>query len=169
MRVRVGWLLGFVLIAWVSACGYRFQGATAPDGATIEVPVFENRTVETGIETIVTERILAQMRAAPGWRVAPPGEGRYVLKGIVTKFVAEPHLVSTQRLAVENRATMSLDVRLQERATKKDLWHENNLRTFADYPIGDGVLLNERSKLNAVARIAEELAHRIRVRVQDTW
>jgi hypothetical protein len=131
--------------------------------------VFENRTIETGIEAVVTDQVIAEMRRTPGWTVVPPGEGRYALRGVVLKFVAEPHLVSAQRIEIGRRATLVLDVRFQERATKKDLWRERALRTFEDYPLGNDILVDERAKLDAIARIANELASRIRVRVQDTW
>jgi hypothetical protein len=161
-----------LLAAWIlglPGCGYQFQGATTPEGATIEIPVFENRTVETGIEAILTDRVIAEFRRTPGWTVAPPGEGRYVLKGIVIKFVSDPHLVTTQRIAAENRAYLVLDVRFRERSSGKDLWREPGLRTFADYPLAGQVLVSERSKQTAITSIADELATRIRVRVQDTW
>lgn len=159
----IGWGLGVV------GCGYRLQGASAP-GATIEVPVFENRTIETGIEALVTDRVIEELRRTPGWRVVPPGQGRYVLTGTVVKFISDPHIVSSrEHLAVEHRARLFLDVRLHDQRSGKVLWRERALRSFADYPVGSDILSNERGKRLAIARIAEELATRIRVHIQDTW
>lgn len=156
-----------ILLAW--GCGYRFQGVMAPEEAILEIPVFENKTVETGIETILTERLISEMRRSPGWRIVEPGQGRYLIRGAILRFVSEPHAVSTRNLAVEHRATLVIDVSLREKATGRELWRDNNLRSFVDYPVGPDILAAERAKREAIAQIAQELASRIRVRVQDTW
>jgi hypothetical protein len=162
----------FLLAAWMLGsmigCGYHLQGAAAPKG-TIEVLVFDNHTVETGIEAIVTDQVVTELRKTPGWTVVPPGQGRYVLRGTIVKFVSDPHLLSEKHVSQEQRATLILDVRFQDRTENKDLWRDRALRTFADYPVGRDVLANERQKLGAIARIAAELASRIRVHIQDTW
>jgi len=150
-------------------CGYTFQGARAPEGASLEIPVFINKTVETGIETIFTEQLISEMRKTPGWKIVEPGQGRYLLKATILSFISEPHAVSVRKLAVEHRATMVLDVSFVEKSTGKELWRDKNLRTFADYPVGSDVLAAERAKREAIARIALETASRIRTRVQDTW
>lgn len=158
-------------LAMLSAfgCGYTFQGARAPEGAFLEIPVFVNKTVETGIETIFTQELISEMRKAPGWKIVEPGQGRYLIKGTIVSFTSEPHAVSVRKLAVEHRATMVVDVSFLERSTGKELWRDKNLRTFADYPVGSDVLAAERAKREAIARVAQEMASRIRTRVQDTW
>jgi hypothetical protein len=166
-RVWMIFLMGWGLLS--AGCGYRLQGATAPSEATVEVPIFENRTVETGIETLITEQLLSELRRTPGWRIVPPGEGRYALRGTVLKFISEPHFVSSRRLAVEHRASLVMEVRLLDRSTNQEIWREHGLRTFTDYTVGPDVLGNERQKQEAIARIAEILASRIRVHIQDTW
>ncbi|MGQ9859128.1 MAG: LPS assembly lipoprotein LptE [Thermodesulfobacteriota bacterium] len=159
-------LLGILLAC---GCGYRFQGATAPEGALMEIPVFENKTVETSIETILTELLIWEMRKSPGWKVVEPGQGRYLLKGAIIRFESEPHAVSARNLAVEHRATLVVDVSLREKATGKELWRDRNMRTFLDYPVGPDILASERAKREAIGRMAQELASSIRARVQDTW
>lgn len=156
-----------MLVIW--GCGYSFQGAKAPEAAFLEIPVFVNKTVETGIETFFTQELISEMRKTPGWKIVEPGQGRYLLKGTILSFVSEPHAVSVRKLAVEHRATMILDVSFVEKSSGKELWRDRNLRTFADYPVGSDVLAAERAKREAIARIAQEMASRIRTRVQDTW
>jgi outer membrane lipopolysaccharide assembly protein LptE/RlpB len=161
-----------VLSAWVlivGGCGYRFQGATTPE-ATIEVPLFENRTIETGIEALITDRVLDELRRTPGWRVVAPGQGHYVLRGTVAEFISDPQFISAKRhLAQEHRARLVLSVALRDRKSGKVVWTVGSLRSFADYPVGNDVLANEREKRLAIASIAEELAARIRVHIQDAW
>lgn len=172
-RSRPRILLGAAVILGLSlmapACGYRFQGATPPQDATIEIPVLENKTVETGIETILTDFLISEMRKAPGWKVVEPGQGRYILKGSIVKFVSEPHAISPQHLAVEHRATLVVDISLRERGTGKELWRDRKLTSFADYPVGPDILASERAKREAISKVAKEFASRVRVRVQDTW
>ncbi len=167
LRVRVVFAALAMLLAW--GCGYTFQGAKAPEGALLEIPVFLNKSVETGIEAIFTDQLISEMRRTPGWKVVEPGQARYVLKGSILSFVSEPHAVSSRKLAVEHRATMVLDVRFVEKSSGKELWRDKNLRIFADYLVGPDVLASERAKKEAIVRIAQEAASRIRTRVQDTW
>lgn len=165
-------LLAIAAIAFpaiILGCGYRFQGAATLQDATIEIPVLENRTVETGIETIITEFLISEMRKAPGWKVVEPGKGRYVLKGSIVRFVSEPYAISTKHLAVKHRATLVVDIALKERESGKEIWRDRKLTSFADYPVGPDVLASERAKKDAISTVARELASRVRVRVQDTW
>jgi len=157
-----------LLLLWGAGCGYRFQGGVAPD-PTIEVLLFENRTVETGIEGIVTERILDELRRTPGWKVVPPGQGRYVLTGVIRSFEFDPRSISARRLAEEHRATLTVELRFRDRLENKELWRVPALSAFADYQVGGNILFNENQKRAAVNRIASELASRIRVHIQDTW
>jgi hypothetical protein len=118
---------------------------------------------------LITEQLLAELRRTPGWRVVPSGQGKYVLRGIVRSFTADPQLISKEHLAVENRATLVLEIRLFERQSGQVLWGDTALRAFEDYPIGQDILASERNKLAAIERISEILASRVRVRLQDTW
>jgi outer membrane lipopolysaccharide assembly protein LptE/RlpB len=168
MNGRIVFVIVGMLSLVTAGCGYRFQGATLPD-PTIEVPLFENNTIETGIETLVTERVLSELRRTPGWRIVPPGHGRYILRGEIRTFVSDPQTLTRRHLAVENRARMILRVSLRDRVKDTTLWTEQSFRSFSDYPLTGDILANEREKLAAIARIADKLATRIRVRIQDTW
>ena len=160
--------LSALLVLMGSGCGYHLQTAAAPD-ATIEVPVFENHTIETGIETILTERILEELYRSPGWKVVPPGHGRYVLDGTITDFVSDPLIISERRLADTHRATVVIDVRFRDKLKGLELWRVSSFSAFEDYFLSERILESERQKRNAVKSIAEEFATRIRVRIQDTW
>jgi hypothetical protein len=167
-----GYLKSMTMVIWALAaggCGYHFQGASGP-GATIEVPIFVNHTVETGIEAQVTDRMIEELRRTPGWHVVGAGLGRYALEGVIAGFSTEPTVVSSaQHLAREMRADLHLEVTLRDRQEGRNLWAPVKLDSFADYQVGENVLENERNKLDAIERIAEELAQRVRVRLQDTW
>lgn len=161
--------IAMVMVGHIAGCGYRFQGASAPEEATIEIPLLENKTVETGIETILTQSLILEMRKAPGWKVVGPGEGRYILKGSILKFISEPHAVSARHLAVEHRATLVVDISFKDKTTGKEIWRDRNLKSFADYPVGPDILGSERAKRDAISRIAAEFASRVRTRIQDSW
>jgi hypothetical protein len=153
----------------IGGCGYSLMRAAPPDESTVEVPVFENYTIETGIESVITDRILEELRRMPGWKVVTPGQGRYLLKGTVLDFSSEVISVSRRRIADRNRAEITVDVSFQDRATGKDLWRDPALRNFDDYRVGPDILQNERNKLGAIAKVARKFAVRIRNRIQNTW
>jgi hypothetical protein len=161
-----------LLFLWcfaIHGCGYHLQGATAPGERTLEIHIFENRTVETGIESILTDRILEELRRMPGWKMVPPGEGRYELTGVLRDFTTEVISVSEKQLADRQRATIFIEVSLRDRVTGEKLWRTPLMNNFANYRISDDVLQNERNKLGAVSEIADKLATRIRNRIYDIW
>jgi hypothetical protein len=162
-------LLVAVVLGLVSGgCGYRFSSGAAPN-PSIEIPVLSNETVETAIESVVTESLIQEMRRAPQWRVVPPGRGRYLLSGVITRFYVRPVRVSPSHVAEENRAVLTLKVSLRDKETGRFIWRDVTLREYADYPLGAEVLSSERGRLDAVGRAAERLAKRIRRMVQDTF
>ena len=167
---RCSWiLLAVVGCLIIGGCGYSLKGASSPGESTIEVPVFDNRSIETGIEAVITDRILEELRSMPGWKVVPPGSGRYLLKGTIQDFSSEPIAVTDRRISSRERATITLDVSFRDRSSGEDLWRAPVLRNFFDYSVGPDILQNERNKLQAVARIADKFATRIRNRIQNTW
>lgn len=162
-------MLLFLWCLAIPGCGYQLQGATAPGERTLEVHIFENRTIETGIESILTDRILEELRRMPGWKMVPPGEGRYELTGVLRDFTTEVISVSRKELADRQRATILIEVSFRDRVTGEDLWRAPLLDNFANYGVSNDVIQNERNKLGAVSEIADKIATRIRNRIYDTW
>jgi hypothetical protein len=159
----------FVGFQILGGCGYQLQGAATLNEPTLEVPIFENRTIETGIEAQVTERFLEQLRQMPGWKVVLPGKGRYILKGTVLVFGSEVVGVDPREVANRMRAELILDVSLWDRSTGENLWREPALRNFSNYQVEQDILQSERNKFLAIGDIAEKLATRVRKRINNTW
>ncbi len=81
-------------LVWLGACasdptqGYSFATTYDASVRTISVPIFENDTYETGLETELTEAIIAELRRSTPWAITPErpgGGGDTTLSGVVRR------------------------------------------------------------------------------------
>lgn len=70
------------------AQGYSFATTYDESVRTVSVPIFENNTFATGVETELTEAIISEIRRSTPWAVTPErpgGGGDTTLSGVVRK------------------------------------------------------------------------------------
>lgn len=95
-RVRgiVVWAVLSAGVGLVGSCasdpgeGYSFETTYDQSVRTISVPIFQNETFHVGVETELTEAIIAELRRTTPWAVTPErpgGGGDTTLSGVVRK------------------------------------------------------------------------------------
>ncbi len=78
-------------LAPLSACasdptrGYALGSAYDDSIRTIAVPIFQNNTIERGLETSLTDAIIKQIQTRTPWRIARPDNADTTLTGALTQ------------------------------------------------------------------------------------
>jgi len=155
---------GLLLVAaWLAGCGYHVAGHTSTLPSTIKtiaVPAFENKTNQYRIEQRLTEATIHEFLVRTRYHiVSDPGGADAVVHGKVVSIETTPLLFDT----VTGRATsmvvsVKCEVSLEELATKRQLYHNNNFIFRDQYEISTDVksFFNEQDP--ALGRLARDFA-----------
>jgi outer membrane lipopolysaccharide assembly protein LptE/RlpB len=108
-----------LLIVWLcGACGYRFeeQGGFPGDTERLFVKVLENKTQETGVESIVTEALLNELTLRKTNQLASGiDDADVVLSGVVNLVTINTVSVSKPDVADERRVNVTVDLILTQK------------------------------------------------------
>jgi len=164
IRTHFAFFSIFVLLVEMG-CGYRFAGegfGPSPEIQSIAIPTFTNRTYEAGIETTVTNSLLAELIKDRRLRVVGEDGADAIMEGTVTSFSTESVAYDPAGLVLEYRTWVSLDVMVRRHKRGEVLWSRRELTESEVYRVSSSVLFTEAEKERAIRKIAEKLARRIR-------
>jgi outer membrane lipopolysaccharide assembly protein LptE/RlpB len=158
-------LLGALLLA---GCGYQVRGREtnlAPEIHSIAIPIFANRTDQTGIETDVTQALAAKFISTKQLAVTSRNSADVVLTGTVISFSTTPVAVTTStQVSTEYRATVVVEFSFQTLRDGKVLFREM-MSEWRNYPVVSDLNVTELNKREAIRRISALLAERVHERV----
>ncbi|MDJ0912652.1 MAG: LptE family protein [Desulfobacterales bacterium] len=152
------WGLIFLML---SACGYRLNGMEQmPEGIqTIAIPIFENRTEETGIQFAFTNDLIFEFTLR-GFSVVPdPSSADGVFTGVIRSISVQTISRKGTQTPVDRRVSVTLDLRLHDKAGKK-LW-SNSIRGNEEYKVGDTSEITGSNKREAILRFSRKIAENI--------
>jgi hypothetical protein len=131
----------------------------------VAIPIFANRTDQTGIETDVTQALTAKFISTKQLAVTTRNSADALLSGTVISFSASPVAVATStQVSTEYRATVVVEISLQALRDGKVLFREV-VSEWRNYAVMSDLNLTELSKQEAIRRISVLLAERVHERV----
>jgi hypothetical protein len=167
MKMEMGRLflfLAFFSLAAEWGCGYKFQGQGTPldpEIHSVAIPIFGNRTSQTGIESEVTRALVDKFTSTRRLSVRSQATADSVLLGTVKSFLALPIAVTTgQQVTTGYRVTVSLEVVFQRKTDGKVLCKET-ISEWRNYPVVVDLATTENNKREAISQISTILAERI--------
>jgi hypothetical protein len=161
-------ILTLVLCA---ACGYHFaeEGGFPGDTERLFVKVLENKTQETGVESILTAALLDELTLRKTDELARSiDDADVVLSGAVNLVTIKTISSSEPYVASERRVTVSLDLKL----TKKDgsiVWTAKNLSDFEEYLVDTDPQRADANRRNAIEVLSKRIAERAVNRFSDNF
>jgi outer membrane lipopolysaccharide assembly protein LptE/RlpB len=156
----------FVASPFLAGCGYRVVGRTtelAPGVQTIAVPAFVNRTSDYRIEQRLTEAVVHELLARTKYRVVAKPEGAdAVLRGDVSSVEGSVVVFdSATGRATTLLVTVKLKVHLDDRASGKTLYNNDNFLFREPYEISTDVPSFFQEEGPALDRMARDFAMRL--------
>lgn len=158
--------VALLALALVQGCGYRVagRGSQLPAGIqTIAVPVLVNRTSEYRIEQRFTNAVVREFLARTKYRVvATPDSADAVLLGEITNINGTAVVFdSASGRATTVLVTVNLKISLQEKATGKIQYRNDNLLFREPYQISTDIPSFFQEESPALDRMSGDVAARV--------
>lgn len=142
---------------------YQFGSAHDEDVRTVAVPVFENTSLEPGLERLLTEAVIRRIQRTTPYRVTGPDAADTIIVGEITEV--RRRLLSRRQgtgLAEELTYELVMDVSWLDARTGQARVDVANLRAATTYtpsiPVGE---TTEFAQLQAFDQMAERIVDRL--------
>jgi ferredoxin len=155
----------------VSSCGYSLAGRGSFLPAyvkTIGVPTFTNRTTVFNLETLLTQKVRAELIGRGKYQVLPQNTGVDVLlTGDVSSVTITPSSFNPQtQLASRYAITMVANIQLRDLRENKVLWENPSVMVRQEYEATSGRTATDpaaffQQDTTALERMANEFARAI--------
>lgn len=156
----------------VAGCGYRFSGGGEMPGGVkrIAIEMFENRSGESGIESIITNDVVNEFSRNPQVEVTGREEADAILTGVIRSSRTRSLSHRSAYTTAEREIILSVDVRLA-RPDGEELWAARGIEASGDYAVADhdDRIRTEQNKRSAVADLSGRLAQRIFYQMTDRF
>lgn len=145
----------------LAACGYHFSGGGRLPGGinTISIQVFENRTLETGLERYVSNDLVNEFTRFEGVKVTAPESAGAVLTGVIRSASSRTVSHKTPYNPTVRRIRVVMDVALS--AGGKKVWNVRGISEEEDYDVSADKLQTEENKKSALKILSNRIAERI--------
>lgn len=161
-------IVALVVFVAAAGCGYHFEGMAlmAPESvSTIAITVLENRTSESGIETVFTSDITYEFTRSKVLRVVGKDTADAVLSGTIMSLSEETIAYTASYDSAERRVIITLDLAL-ERADGNVIWSNKSLSDKEAFKVvPSDKLATEKNRRAAIEAMSERLAEKIHNRI----
>jgi PBP1b-binding outer membrane lipoprotein LpoB len=148
-----------LLLILLTGCYYTFTPNLPPGIKSVAIPIFENNTLNYGLETLVTSKVVDEFVKDGNLRVKDVRKADSILHGTVTNYVQEAAAYTVGEAIQKYRLTMTVAISFEDRVSGEILWSEPNLTYSVTYfPTGSQGLAETEQQ--AQQRLAEEIARR---------
>jgi len=167
---RQTWVI-FLLLLISSACGYRFSGKeNLPSGVErIFVTVFENRTMETGVEILFTDDIIQELIRNRKDSLANSRTGAdAILSGSVESIRIRTISREGTHTPLERRVWATISLKLTG-SDGRVIWKKNGISESETYDVMPLKQETERNRLDALSALSKRIAERVYFRLTDDF
>lgn len=162
-----------ILLLSLTGCGYRFTagGAPLPEGIReVHVPIFTNRTSESGVETVFTEALRERCTRSG---VLGPATSEAQIEGEVRSVSGAPTILAYKADRSTELASYRIYATAYLRVVKNGrVLAETEINGQEDYlpdRIDGDVLRTETNRTTAIRRLAETLMRDGYERLTTGW
>jgi hypothetical protein len=161
-----------VLTVVLFSCGYRFADrGSLPAGVTkVFIPIFDNRTAETGVESTFTNDLLYEFTRNRKESIASDRESAdAILYGVVASLAVQNVSRASLSTATERQVTGILKLRMESPGGTV-LWSSGNIvESFAYEVVDDNRTATDRNKSDAIAVVSKKIAESAFDRLTDDF
>ncbi len=157
-------ILCITMMSCLQGCGYTLvgRGVFLPEHLRrINVPVFENRTTQYDLETIITYKVVERLNSYKGMEVVDLDKADGVLKGVITEYTLVPISYRSDGSVNEYRIQIRADIQLYDLVKKQVQFEQQGFIMNRDYQAAENIddrAMMERQGWEEVAKdFAESL------------
>jgi len=174
MKIGFKWTVIGTLLASITlaACGYHFAGGGKyPAGVTrVFIPMLENRSVETGVESMFTNDLIYEFTRNRKESLAKDrSTANGILIGTIVSLSVENISRSSVSKAIERRVTGTLNLRL-ESPDGRVLWKSGSIIEREAYEVVDeNKTATDQNKSDAIAELSRKIAETAFTQLTDNF
>jgi outer membrane lipopolysaccharide assembly protein LptE/RlpB len=163
-------LIPIVILSLLVGCGYRFAGAgKLPAGiGAIFVTTLENRTMDTGIESILTSEIIAELIRNDPNHLAVRERADAVLSGTIDSVRSETISRRSVQSAFERRLFVTVSLRLTDRSGKV-IWSAPGFSVNEAYQVREDKTETDQTRRAAFSALSRRLAEAVYNRITEDF
>jgi outer membrane lipopolysaccharide assembly protein LptE/RlpB len=167
MRYKM-WFFVPALAIMIWGCGYRFTGGgDFPFKVkNVFVPVFENRSSETGLETMITNDFIYEFTRSSTVSVVEKETADAVLQGVITSLSTQTVSRSGRQTPLERRVRLYLDLKLTD-TQGKVLWATRGFSDDESYEVLRDKFSTEQRKQAAIKTLSKRMAEMVHYQLTD--
>lgn len=153
----------------ITSCGYSVSGKSNPHIQTIAIPIFENETLETGVEDILTNVLIDVIQENRSLTLTSERNADSVLLGKITGYRRTVYTYDAGENVQAYKVEIAVAVEYEDRKKRKTLWKEARMIGWSTYYVVDvpGEVVEEEEA--AQIRAAEKLAEDIKTKTVEGW
>lgn len=162
--MKLKWGSFVIVVIWaatLSSCGYHFSGSgRLPAGVTsVFIAIFENRSVETGVESTFTNDLIFEFtRNRKESLASDRSSADGILTGTIVSLAIENVSRASVSTAVERQVTGTLSLRL-ESLDGRILWSSGNIVERQAYAVVLGnKTATDQNKSDAIEELSSKMA-----------
>jgi hypothetical protein len=157
-------LIALLVLALPLGCGYALSSKTNPHIKTIAVPLFQNESLEKGIEETLTGEIIDVLQENRTLTLTKEKNADSVLHGKILEYQRAPYSYDRNETVQEYKITIIISAEYEDRVKRKILWSEPRLLGWSTYSVvgtpGSGASDEPGAQLLAIQKLAEDLKTR---------
>jgi hypothetical protein len=146
-----------ILLLVLCGCGYRFfPGGEHIDKEikTVFIEPLANKTSEANIENTFRAAFIDWFIKGNRFKVVDREDiADAIWRGSVNTLTTTALSYRTSNLAAEERMTVVLDLKFEERESKKEVWQDRGFSVYQDYAITD-VMNTDSARKNALSKLS---------------
>ena len=158
---QVSCFLG-VMILILPTCGYRFsRGGDLPGGIKrVSVGVIENKSAETGVESIIINAIAYEFIRNGKILSFQRGAADAVLSGTVQSVTTQSVSRQTVHSSLERQVTVTVSLEMTD-PKGKVIWRAPRLSEYEAYEVADDKGTTEQNKRAAILKLSRRMAEKV--------
>lgn len=143
-------------------CGYSLRPSLPPGIRTVHIPVLENRTLEPGIESFVTQALTQALVTSGLARIATSAQtADGILEGQIVEYSLASLAFDRTANVTQYRLQIGLSLTLRDRSKNQVIWRQERITERADFPVTGQVTATIAREEDAVRRAAVDVSRAI--------
>jgi len=166
LKKTIPYTLPWFALILTTACGYHFSGGGELPGGirTVSISIFENRSGETGIETILTNDLVNQFTRFDTVRIVGKDQAEAILTGTIRSARTRTIAHKSPSQPTERRITLFLNVAMHS-PDGRPIWSAKDIAASDSFEMASDKRRTGQNKKSAIAKLSERLAERIYYRL----
>ena len=160
----------FIPLLLAGGCGYHLSGGghLPQNVSKICVRVFENKTTETGLESMIANEIINNFTRFENVRLVEKPEAQATLTGVINSSSISTITHESSYVSSERRIRIVVEIKLTS-SEGNLLWQSGPMSEDETYLVDPDKMQTEENKKSALATVSKRLAQRIYYRLTDNF